>query len=214
MPELLPRDFIERKHFVNYSAAHVLDVHTPFSQVRDAFKAVPHGSTIPLKNDEALKTVSQDHWVFVPAGTAIEVEKTGTGEHWHYPVGMELVHRFMDLNGKPFLIRLMRHIGDDIWRFGAYEPAGQDGGFGLLKIELSEPRTVTLDDPSLGRLNVSFAMLPTGQCNTCHAKHGSPGQVNGEEKTEPCEFRPDNAKVRKTAERFLKPAVRKPAGRK
>ncbi len=173
MPDTLAPDFLKQRAFVNYERSHSLNPETPFSQTRDTFKVFPGGLKAPLTSPEAFQTVRQDHWVYFPGSSAIEHETSIKGEEiWLYPQGLELVHRFMDSNGRPFLIRVATYKGDDVWRFGAYELDRAKNVWVLLKNLTPENRTVSFNDSSFGPVRVSFQLIPSQRCTVCHSKRG------------------------------------------
>src|SRR5262249_2531278 len=131
------------------------------------------GTLTPIDTPEEYKAVTEDHWVSVPAGSKIERQFESNGkEHWIYPKGMELVHRFFVTGGKLFQLRLMKKMAGQGWGFGEYEPDDSGKRLVLLKNLTGENRAFTVETPAFGKTRITYSLLLSHRCTECHSNHG------------------------------------------
>jgi hypothetical protein len=202
MKETLSLDHLKENYF--------LEFHNYRAMPRAPIAARVVINEEPVRSfEELLKVFSEEVMAHIPEGQTIKASRNNMNkEVWRYPVGTQVVHylTFNDKDSTVFEFRMMERVNDKRWAFGVYHKDEQEGNFKLQHYKGLLPKEYSFEGRDGKDYNLKLNHIPLHVCQNCHNRTTSaPHQYNNIEDVGPCEFTPNNPKVKKDwVNKFIK----------
>ncbi|MBT7610906.1 MAG: hypothetical protein HN576_14185 [Bacteriovoracaceae bacterium] len=191
MKEILSLDHLKENYF--------LEFHNFRTMPRAPIAARVIINEEPARSfEDLLKVFTEKVLAHIPDGQTITATRNNMNkEVWRYPIGTQVIHylTFNDEYDSVFEFRMMERVSDTRWAFGIYHK--EENKFKLQHYKGLLPKEYSFVGKDGKDYSLKLNHIPLHVCQNCHNRTTSaPHQYNNLEDVGPCEFTPNNPKVK------------------